>query len=52
MNGEAKCGGLSSRQAALVAGVAYLSPVAYAVFSIWPRLVVRGGKIHQPVPAQ
>ena len=35
--------GLTLRQAALIAGVAYLlMPVAYAEFSIWPKLVIPG----------
>ncbi len=34
--------GLTLRQAALVAGFAYIMPVSYAEFSIWPKLVVPG----------
>jgi hypothetical protein len=35
--------GLTLRQAALIAGFAYLlNPVSYAEFSIWPRLVIPG----------
>jgi hypothetical protein len=36
-------GGLTLRQAALVAGLGYLlSPVAYAEFSLYPKLVIAG----------
>jgi hypothetical protein len=34
--------GLTLRQAALVAGFAYIMPVSYVEFSIWPKLVVPG----------
>jgi hypothetical protein len=34
--------GLTLRQAALVAGLAYIMPVSYVEFSIWPKLVVPG----------
>jgi len=34
--------GLTLRQAALIAGFAYLGPVSYAEFSIYPRLVIVG----------
>lgn len=33
--------GLTLRQAALIAGLAYIMPVSYAEFSIWPKLVIR-----------
>lgn len=34
--------GLTLRQAALVAGFAYIMPVSYVEFSIWPKLMVPG----------
>jgi uncharacterized protein DUF4386 len=34
--------GLTLRQAALIAGLGYLMPVAYAEFSIWPKLIIPG----------
>ncbi len=34
--------GLTLRQAALIAGIGYLMPVAFAEFSIWPKLVIPG----------
>lgn len=34
--------GLTLRQAALVAGFAYIMPVSYVEFSIWPKLAVPG----------
>src|SRR5262245_29350666 len=40
--------GLTLRQAALIAGLAYIMPVSYAEFSVWPRLVI-SGNIEQTV---
>lgn len=34
--------GVTLRQAALVAGFAYIMPVSYVEFSIWPKLAVPG----------
>ncbi len=34
--------GLTLRQAALIAGIGYLMPVAFAEFSLWPKLVIPG----------
>jgi Domain of unknown function (DUF4386) len=42
MNQAHRGEGMTLRQAALVAGFCYLTPVTYAEFSIWPRLLIPG----------